>query len=284
MIRRLLPALLVFALLAGACAEELGRGIPSCDDPRNVEGAHIIQAQAVQTADLVPCIAELPPLWTYEHVRAQSDLSRFWLATERVDSRFLEVRLTQRCELGDAELVPTDEPGTELWINVVEPITVQPLIVVPDTEAQLLYAQGLVVEATGATVRGKQLRITVDDRLELATDARVAEAHAAGIPAAITSAQDVAQKTVELRLPAGEPVPGLTPGRLGTLVEDWTDEIRYEGSWYYLFTGGCTEYRFDVKGEESLTVAEDVARSLGFFDMVEARTIVDGIEDLIQDQ
>ena len=72
--------------------------------------------------------------------------------------------------------------------------------------------------------------------------------------------------------------------RLGSLIEDWTDEIRYEGSWYYLFNGGCTEYRFDVKGEESLTVADDVARSLGFFDMVEARTIVDGIEDLIQEQ
>ena len=61
--------------------------------------------------------------------------------------------------------------------------------------------------------------------------------------------------------------------RSGLDLDDALEEIEekvtppsYRGSWFYVFEGGCTEYRFDAEGPGVESVAAEVQSSLSFID------------------
>jgi hypothetical protein len=280
MIRRLAAGCLVLAAVAAGCNSDLGRAVPFCADPRDVQGAHILQAQAVQTADLVPCLNDLQPGWEYQHLEAENDRSRFRLESPTMGEPFLEVILTHTCDASGAVETPTNEPGTRMFIDIEPMQTAQRVIVVPANARLSIPTRGLIVEYSQETARGKDLVFQIDER-QLAVSDRVAEAHAAGLPVVVIRETDVREKTVEVILPGRGPRPGLTPDEAGSVIGDFTDQIRYRGSWYYTYQGGCTEYRFDAHGADAITVADDAAEAIGFFDMVATRQIVRGIADLL---
>jgi len=77
-------------------------------------GILILAAQAVPSASVLPCIDVYPVGWTLGGTRVTNGVFHFWLDSDRAGLRAVEVRLTERCDIGDAvEVVPgEDEAGT----------------------------------------------------------------------------------------------------------------------------------------------------------------------------
>jgi tRNA A-37 threonylcarbamoyl transferase component Bud32 len=83
-------------------------GPPECQ----VNAATVLAAQAVPSAALVPCLASLPSGWNYGGGDVHTGSARFWLDSDRAGHRAVLVTLAERCDVSDAQRVPTDEAGT----------------------------------------------------------------------------------------------------------------------------------------------------------------------------
>jgi tRNA A-37 threonylcarbamoyl transferase component Bud32 len=118
-LRRIVLAAAV--LFAAAAVAEQAKGMfqPThdlgvFDSPRcGTESQLILMAQAVPTADRVPCIATLPAGWTFKKARVRRGIASFTLASDIAGSRAVEATLlpTKRCSLEGVTEVPSDEVG-----------------------------------------------------------------------------------------------------------------------------------------------------------------------------
>src|SRR5205823_11346594 len=85
--------------------------------------ALILMAQAVPSADRVPCIATLPSGLSLGTVVVQTGRASFWLDSDRGGNRAVLVTLTPPCQRPAAPQVPTDEAGT---LRFEDPVRVVP--------------------------------------------------------------------------------------------------------------------------------------------------------------
>jgi len=80
-------------------------------------GAHrqsifVLAAEAVPSATLIPCIEPLPAGWTYAGSEVRSGMVRFWLDSDRVGKRAIEVTMSPSCDLaGSVEVAHGGEPS-----------------------------------------------------------------------------------------------------------------------------------------------------------------------------
>jgi hypothetical protein len=115
-VRRIVVVALA-AVLAGGCAVpvqlDTGRA-PNCATAGATGSAPLVlMAQAVPTAALLPCIALLPTGWRYAGaLDIRSGRASFLLGSDRAGRQAVRVLLTERCDVGRATQVPTDELGT----------------------------------------------------------------------------------------------------------------------------------------------------------------------------
>ena len=111
--RRPLPAsiasLLWITLLYGCVGPE--SAIPECQ----TGGRLAILAQAVPSASMVPCVAEMPVGWSFAALDVDSGGARFWLNSDRSGLRTLEVELLDACDTAGATVVDPEEEGTERY-------------------------------------------------------------------------------------------------------------------------------------------------------------------------
>ncbi|MDQ3898724.1 MAG: hypothetical protein M3326_16020 [Actinomycetota bacterium] len=70
-----------------------------------------LEAQSVQTAAFVPCVASLPVGWSLADVYANSGRASFTVDHDRAGHGALEVTLTRRCDLHGATEVDAPVPG-----------------------------------------------------------------------------------------------------------------------------------------------------------------------------
>jgi hypothetical protein len=108
------PALLVGSLLAGCASGSTAiTSAPLCSDRSDgADNGVILMAQSVPTATWVPCISSALPLgWSFHHLDARNDVSRFWLDSDRDGQQAVEVRLEESCDTTGATKVPTDREG-----------------------------------------------------------------------------------------------------------------------------------------------------------------------------
>jgi len=77
----------------------------------------ILAAEAVPSATFIPCIEPLPAGWTYAGSEVGSGLVRFWLDSDRVGKRAIEVTMSADCDLaGSVEVPPGNGPiGLRLY-------------------------------------------------------------------------------------------------------------------------------------------------------------------------
>lgn len=114
--RRYVGAGLVMLTLLSGCAVEsesirIGR-IPGCDHPNT--GRLLLMAQSVPSAQLIPCIEELPEGWILEHADVGSGRSR--LQFDSAASMDVLVYLLPSCsQIGD--LIHT-ESGVDSYIAI----------------------------------------------------------------------------------------------------------------------------------------------------------------------
>jgi tRNA A-37 threonylcarbamoyl transferase component Bud32 len=78
----------------------------------------LLMAQSVPTAALVPCVETLPEGWSLGEVVVGNNRSQFALDHDRAGVDALMVKLTRSCAVSDAQLQPTDQPGTRLYQRV----------------------------------------------------------------------------------------------------------------------------------------------------------------------
>jgi hypothetical protein len=109
------PAL-ALGLVVSACSSDTSATteLPTCS-----EGSHgtasngvVLMAQSVPTASWVPCLRTTLPLgWSFHHLDARNDTSRFFLDSDRDGQLAIEVRLAKSCTtLGSTE-IPSDRDG-----------------------------------------------------------------------------------------------------------------------------------------------------------------------------
>ena len=124
MTRRLLLAILV--LLLSGCASvsagvfQQGRS-PTCEY-RGQSGTPVVilEAQAVPSATLLPCVKLLPTGWSVSDVFIHNGRARFTLDSDRVGPHAVTVVLERYCQLPRVTRVPSDEPGTRRYEQIGE--------------------------------------------------------------------------------------------------------------------------------------------------------------------
>jgi hypothetical protein len=110
-----LLAVLLLTTVAPACGET-GLLQPDCrsDDPDTL----VLMAQAVPTAELVPCLGTLPAGWEFEALEVSQDRARIVLDSDRGGDHALTVTLASSCGLGEAKRVPSDEAGARRFERI----------------------------------------------------------------------------------------------------------------------------------------------------------------------
>jgi membrane-associated phospholipid phosphatase/tRNA A-37 threonylcarbamoyl transferase component Bud32 len=70
-----------------------------------------LQAQAVSTAEIVPCVSSLPVGWSFRTLTVNNGRSAMTLDHDRAGSKAIEVRFADSCDLAGATEVAADVPG-----------------------------------------------------------------------------------------------------------------------------------------------------------------------------
>jgi membrane-associated phospholipid phosphatase len=99
--------------------KSLGVNPPSCA----TSASTILAAQAVPSAAMVPCIAELPSGWHVGGAEVASGHARFWLSSEQAGDQAVTITLSAACDTSGAEQIPSDQPGTRRFER---PLTLRP--------------------------------------------------------------------------------------------------------------------------------------------------------------
>jgi hypothetical protein len=110
--RLLAAAALIVAVMvvATGCGTVRSNASPVC----HAEYSNVLAlvAQAVPTADRIPCIASHPAGWNLGTVHIRNGKASFALDNDRGGISALRVNLEASCDVAGATQVPTDEPGT----------------------------------------------------------------------------------------------------------------------------------------------------------------------------
>ena len=108
---------------------------------RSRQSIFLLEAQAVPSATLIPCILPLPGGWSYGGSQVRSGLARFWLDSDRAGSHAAEVRLTPACDLAGATELPLRSPPAGLR-GYEQPAARQP----PASVRYFVFPGGCVTE------------------------------------------------------------------------------------------------------------------------------------------
>jgi hypothetical protein len=122
-VKRLAPLATLVVLLSGCANVSVGlyedARSPACEH-RGQPGTPmvVLEAQAVPTATLLPCVEALPAGWRVSDVFIHRGRARFTLDSDRAGSRAVTVVLERTCRVPRVTRVPSDEPGTRRFEEI----------------------------------------------------------------------------------------------------------------------------------------------------------------------
>jgi len=262
------PVAVVAAALVvvfAGCSSDLGRGVPACDSGSN---SLVLSVQALPDTEYVPCVNGLFTGWDYVDLEAETGRSVFWLDSDRMGMRFLQVDLATSCDARTAEQVTTDEEGVPLLKDVTEEVAVTVTVIPEGRSAETFaYSSQVVLDFEEIDeIEGREL-VVVADASNTPTASRVERALAAGDVVVVLSVRDAEEETMTVIIPqTGQERGGLSFDDAAEFLEDNVDPPSYRGNWYYLFDNGCVTYTFDAQGPGVETIESDVETALGLFD------------------
>jgi hypothetical protein len=108
---------LIVATVA-SCAPQATLARPDCQT-QELRTLSLI-AQSVHDATMIPCLNSLQAGWSFEKLEVQQDHSEMVLASDRAGEHALRVTLTRTCDIRDAVRIPSDEPQTERYENILQ--------------------------------------------------------------------------------------------------------------------------------------------------------------------
>jgi membrane-associated phospholipid phosphatase len=89
-------------------AGNIGAYAPQCDTGHSA----ILEAQAVPSAALVPCVAALPSGWSVGGADIASGHAKLWLNSDQAGDQAVTITLSAACDVSGAKQIPSDQPGT----------------------------------------------------------------------------------------------------------------------------------------------------------------------------
>lgn len=93
-------------------------GIPVCTVSGMESGPTILMAQAVPSAQQIPCMRSMPVGWSFGGLKAHNSEARFTLDSDREGVEALTVILAPTCRPAGATEVPSDQPGARRFERV----------------------------------------------------------------------------------------------------------------------------------------------------------------------
>jgi hypothetical protein len=84
----------------------------SCRD--SFQSIRLLEAQAVPSATLIPCLQPLPQGWSYGGAEVRSGLVRFWADSDRAGAHAADLRLTQTCDVSRATKISLTAPPGDM--------------------------------------------------------------------------------------------------------------------------------------------------------------------------
>jgi hypothetical protein len=137
-------AVVASALVVSGCAASHYQQV-SCSGMSR-QSIFLLEAQAVPSATLIPCILPLPGGWNYGGSQVRSGLARFWLDSDRAGTHAAEVRLTRACDVAGATEFALRSPPAGLQ-GYEEPTARQP----PALIRYFVFTGGCVTERLAFT-------------------------------------------------------------------------------------------------------------------------------------
>ncbi|MCP3975275.1 MAG: hypothetical protein GY720_12390 [bacterium] len=272
MTRRFAVLSIVLTIVLSACSN-LGLGEAGCAAPAtDVSPANILTVQAVPTAKYTPCLNELRLGWDSVTWFARSGEAGF--AISRSVSPFLEVTVTEACDVGVATLVDSGFPDIARYEDISSELGAVEIALVPSGELPLQTARSLASRLSGVEIEDRPVSFIINDEVDEPVTFRVNEALASGQYVWIIEALGAEEGTVEVR--GNNPranVSRLSPDDALDLIEDFVPEPHYRGNWFFTFDGGCITYEFNAKGVLAESVAADADDALGFYQAAELRRV-----------
>lgn len=111
-LRPVLAAPVVAVGLAAGCSPGVtGNTEPTCRNTATL----VLQAQAVPSAERLPCVTLLPVGWSVFDMDIESGRAEFTLTNDRAGLQAVRVTLTATCDVSRATQIPSDEPGTRRY-------------------------------------------------------------------------------------------------------------------------------------------------------------------------
>ena len=119
------PLLATLVLLVGGCAGGSsgvcqGARSPLCEYHGQPGPMIVLEAQAVPSATLLPCVELLPAGWSVSDVFIHNGRARFTLDSDRVGPKAVTVVLERYCRVPRVHRVPSDESGTRRYEEIGE--------------------------------------------------------------------------------------------------------------------------------------------------------------------
>lgn len=265
--RKSTAALIVgLALVASGCGGRLGVGLPACETPtENPSPATVLVLQAVPTASYGPCINSVKLGW--DEVELTVESGRAALEIGREFTEFLDVSLTESCDISGAMSVPSEIDGVSRYEDIVEVTSEIRVTIVPTGERPRIHALALAGELDGVRIENRPVVITVDEEIDFEVRTRVNEALFTDNYVWIINDLDAEEGTLEIRRTVeGEGARGVTVHEALDRMEDTIPEVAYKGQWFFVFDGGCITYDFDTSGTVAETVKQDASEAIGFYD------------------
>lgn len=99
------------ALASTACGVTATAAMPKCEPSQRLG----IVAQSVPGAAYLPCIADMPPGWSFGSFDVDDDGTRFSLRSDRSD-RPVDVELAATCDVGSATPVAPRDEGVRTYL------------------------------------------------------------------------------------------------------------------------------------------------------------------------
>ncbi len=115
--RALIAPVAAALVMGGGCSMVREATAPTCANEANP--GTTLAAQSVPSATRVPCIASYPAGWSLSTVEIRSGLTSFTLDNDRGGHGALKVSLRRTCDVSNATEVPTDEPETRRFEQVL---------------------------------------------------------------------------------------------------------------------------------------------------------------------
>jgi hypothetical protein len=237
-------------------------------ETRALQASHLLQAQAVPTAERGFCVDQLPGGWQAGVGEPRSGEASLWFASSSLGGRFLDVRLVAACTPAEgARRIGAGDPEVERWLKVHAEGRRIAVTIVPVAERDHQQAWRTAVMLIGRELRGGSLRIEVAGGERGPFEMRVADALERGSSVLVVDAEHALRDEFELRVPGNDRA---MTGRLGELLAELGERApppHYAATWWDLAAGGCTIFEFDARGSGLTSLVEDTQRAVGRFDL-----------------